>query len=162
MDITLSIIALIMGIIGLLGVIIPVIPGTVLSYVGLLCMYFTRDSAITNTQLVVFGALAVLTIILDYVLPGYFSKMFGGTKYGIWGATIGTIIGIFFGLWGIILGPFFGAVVGEMLGKKIEFSQALKVGFGSMLAFFAGTGVKLVVGIYIFIYIIKDVIVVLF
>ena len=162
MDVTLSIIALIMGIIGLLGVIIPVIPGTVLSYIGLLCMYFTQNTTITDTQLVVFGVLAVLTIILDYILPGYFSKIFGGTKYGIWGATAGTIIGVFFGISGIILGPFFGAVAGEMLGKKMELSQAVKVGFGSMLAFFASTGVKLVVGIYILVYIIEDVAALLF
>ena len=93
---------------------------------------------------------------LDYILPGYFSKMFGGTKYGITGATIGTILGMFFGIAGIILGPFIGAVAGEMIGKKIELSQAIKVGLGSMMAFFAGTGLKLIVGVYMFYHIVKE------
>ena len=85
-----------MGFIGLLGVIIPVLPGTILSYIGLLCVFFTTSSSITMLQLVVCGVFSVLAILLDYLLPGYFSKMFGGTKYGITGATIGAIVGIFF------------------------------------------------------------------
>lgn len=160
MDLTLSIIALIMGFIGLLGVIIPVLPGTILSYIGLLCVFFTTSSSITMLQLVVCGVFSVLAILLDYLLPGYFSKMFGGTKYGITGATIGAIVGIFFGFIGIILGPFVGALLGEMMGGKKDISQAMKVGMGSMLAFFAGTGVKLIIGAYIFYYIVKEFIVV--
>ena len=156
MDITLAIIGLIMGIVGLLGVIIPVLPGTILSYIGLLAVYFIGDGSISTLQLVICGIISVVVVVLDYILPGYFSKMFGGTKYGITGATIGTILGMFFGIAGIILGPFIGAVVGEMIGKKIDLSQALKVGLGSMMAFFAGTGLKLIVGVYIFYYIVKE------
>ena len=135
-----------MGFIGLLGVIIPVLPGTILSYIGLLCVFFTTSSSITMLQLVVCGVFSVLAILLDYLLPGYFSKMFGGTKYGITGATIGAIVGIFFGFIG--------------MGGKKDISQAMKVGMGSMLAFFAGTGVKLIIGAYIFYYIVKEFIVV--
>lgn len=156
MDITLAIIGLIMGIVGLLGVIIPVLPGTILSYIGLLAVYFIGDGSISTLQLVICGIISVVVVVLDYILPGYFSKMFGGTKYGITGATIGTILGMFFGIAGIILGPFIGAVVGEMMGKKIDLSQALKVGLGSMMAFFAGTGLKLIVGVYMFYHIVKE------
>ena len=145
-----------MGIVGLLGVIIPVLPGTILSYIGLLAVYFIGDGSISTLQLVICGIISVVVVVLDYILPGYFSKMFGGTKYGITGATIGTILGMFFGIAGIILGPFIGAVVGEMMGKKIDLSQALKVGLGSMMAFFAGTGLKLIVGVYMFYHIVKE------
>jgi uncharacterized protein YqgC (DUF456 family) len=156
MDITLAIVGLIMGIIGLLGVIIPVLPGTILSYIGLLSVYFISGNSISTLQLVICGIASVVVVVLDYILPGYFSKMFGGTKYGITGATIGTIIGMFFGIIGIILGPFIGAVAGEMVGKKIELSQAIKVGLGSMMAFFAGTGLKLIIGVYILYHIVKE------
>jgi uncharacterized protein YqgC (DUF456 family) len=53
-----------------------------------------------------------------------------------------------------------GALLGEMMGGKKDISQAMKVGMGSMLAFFAGTGVKLIIGAYIFYYIVKEFIVV--
>ena len=156
MELTLLIIGAILGIVGLLGAVIPVIPGTILSYIGFLCVYFVGDTSISTTQLIVCGVISVAVIVLDYILPGYFSKLFGGTKYGITGATIGTIVGLFFGIVGILIGPFVGAVIGEMIGKKIDFSQAIKVGFGSTLAFIAGTGIKLIAGAYMLFYIAKE------
>ena len=162
MDLTLSIIALILGIIGLAGVFITGLPGTIFSYAGLVCVYFNSNSTISTFQLIICGILSVAVLVLDYILPGYFSKLFGGTKYGIWGATIGTFVGLFYGFWGIILGPFIGAVVGERIGNKMTFWQTIKVGFGSMLAFFATTGIKLIIGLYLFYYIVKELILVIF
>lgn len=156
MDLTLLIFGVILGIIGILGAIIPVLPGTILSYIGFLCIYFVNGSSISTLQLVICGIVSVAVIVLDYILPGYFSKLFGGTKYGITGATIGTIIGMFFGIVGIIIGPFIGAFIGEMIGKQINPEQALKVSIGATLAFIAGTGIKLIAGAYMLIYIIKE------
>ncbi len=156
MDLTLLIFGVILGIIGILGAIIPVLPGTILSYIGFLCVYFVNGSSISTLQLVICGIVSVAVIVLDYILPGYFSKLFGGTKYGITGATIGTIVGMFFGIVGIIIGPFIGAFIGEMIGKQINPEQALKVSIGATLAFIAGTGIKLIAGAYMLIYIIKE------
>lgn len=150
------IIALIAGAIGLLGVILPVLPGTLLSFGGMLCAYFVQGSTITMTQLVVCGVLSIIVIILDYFLPGYFTKLFGGTKAGITGATIGTFVGLLFGIPGIILGPFAGAVIGEMVGSKATFDNAINIGLGSMLSFLVGSGIKLIVGVYMMFYIIKS------
>ena len=156
MDLTLLIFGVILGIIGILGAIIPVLPGTILSYIGFLCVYFVNGSSISTLQLVICGIVSVAVIVLDYILPGYFSKLFGGTKYGITGATIGTIVGMFFGIVGIIIGPFIGAFIGEMIGKQINPEQALKVSIGATLAFIAGTGIKLIAGAYMLVYIIKE------
>lgn len=156
MDIVLSIIAFLLGILGLVGVFVTGLPGTLFSYAGLICVYFNDDSCVSTFQLIVCGFLTIAVMVLDYVLPGYFSKLFGGTKWGIWGATIGTFIGLFYGVWGILLGPFIGAVVGELAGRKITFWQSIKVGFGSMLAFFAATGIKLIMGVYLFCYIVVE------
>ena len=158
MDLTLLIFGVILGIIGILGAIIPVLPGTILSYIGFLCVYFVNDSSISTLQLVICGIVSVAVIVLDYILPGYISKLFGGTKYGITGATIGTIVGMFFGIVGIIIGPFIGAFIGEMIGKQINPEQALKVSIGATLAFIAGTGIKLIAGAYMLVYIIKELI----
>lgn len=158
MDTTLGVIAIICGIIGLLGTIVPVLPGTIISYAGLLCISFSSYSELSSFMLVAWGIVAVAVIVMDYVLPGYFSKKFGGTKAGVTGATVGTILGIFFGPVGIILGPFFGAVLGELIAEKLTFNQALKVGFGSMMSFLVGTLFKLIVGGLMLYYIIKDVI----
>ena len=155
MDVVLIIIALVVGIVGLLGVVVPVLPGTIFSYIGLVCVYIISDGYVSVNQLILWGVVAVAAILLDYILPGYFSKLFGGSKAGITGATVGTFLGIFFGVPGIVFGPFVGAVAGEMLGTNIPFEKALKVGFGSMLSFVVGTGVKLVAAVYMLYYIVK-------
>ena len=156
MDITLAIIGLIMGIVGLLGVIIPVLPGTILSYIGLLAVYFIGDGSISTLQLVICGIISVVVVVLDYILPGYFSKMFGGSKAGVVGATIGVLVGMFMGPTGIILGPFVGAVAGEMLNQRLTFGDALKVGFGSLVSFIVGSGMKLIITGMMMYYIWKD------
>ena len=76
-------------------------------------------------------------------------------------SIIALVLGIS-GFYGIILGPFVGAVIGELIGKKMSFWQAVKVGFGSMLAFFATTGIKLIIGLYLFYYIVKELFLVIF
>lgn len=157
MDTTLIVLSLILGVVGLIGAVVPVLPGTIISYAGLLCVAFTSDSEIGTTKLVVWGILAVLVIVMDYILPGYLSKKFGGTKAGSIGATIGTIVGVFLGPIGLLLGPFAGAVIGEMSAKKLEFNEALKVGFGSMMSFVVGTAFKLIVGGFMLYYIISDI-----
>lgn len=156
MDIFLSIVAIICGLVGLLGVIVPVLPGTLLSYAGLLCVYFTDTSTVTNNQLIFWGLLSVAVILLDYILPGYFSKKFGGSRSGIIGANVGVIIGLFFGLPGIILGPFFGAFIGELINDDKSMGRALQVAFGSLMSFLVGSGMKLVIGGFLMYYILCD------
>lgn len=158
MENILSIIAIACGIIGLLGTVLPVLPGTIVSYLGMLLIAFRPDSEISLTMLIIWGILSVAVIVMDYILPAFLSKRFGGTKAGSTGATIGTILGIFGGPIGIILGPFFGAVIGELMAEKLSFNEAIKVGVGSMLSFLVGTFFKLVVGGLMLFNIIKDII----
>lgn len=155
METALLIIALVGGIVGLVGVVVPVLPGTLLSFIGMLCAYSVTGSTITTTQLIVCGIVSIVVILLDYLLPGYFTKVFGGTKAGITGATIGTLVGFVFGPVGIILGPFFGAVIGEMVGSNTDIDKALRIGLGSLLSFLIGSGIKLIAGLYMIYHIIK-------
>jgi uncharacterized protein YqgC (DUF456 family) len=159
MDIIVSILAVVGGLIGLLGAVVPVLPGTIVSYLGLVLINLASWSEITSTQLIVWGIISAVVIGLDYVLPGYFSKLFGGSKRGIMGANIGVFAGILFGPWGVILGPFLGAFIGEMLNENTSKELAFKVACGSLLSFFTGTGLKLVAGGMMFYYIARDIVV---
>ncbi len=161
MDIVLAIVAIIFGLIGLLGAVVPVLPGTVISYVGYLLLSFTAGSDISTTELIIWAVVSATVIILDYILPGYFSKLFGGSKRGIMGANIGVFAGIFFGPIGVITGPFIGAFLGELLNDDKSVSHAVKVASGSMLSFLTGTGLKLIVGAMLMYYIVQDVVVTL-
>lgn len=157
MDTFLAITAILCGILGILGAVLPILPGTILSFVGMFCAYFTSNSEISTGQMWLWGIISVVLIIIDYILPGYFSKVFGGSKAGITGATIGVFVGLFMGPIGIIAGPFLGAIAGEMLKNNQPLDKALVVGFGSLLSFFVGSGIKLIAGGFMMYYIWTDV-----
>lgn len=157
MDIALSIAAFLLAIVGIAGCIVPVLPGVVLSYAGLLCAYFTSYSAITSSALWIWLALTVAVSAADYFLPAWMTRRFGGSRSGAIGATVGVFAGFFlFPPLGIILGPFFGAIVGELLNNKRDTAKAFRVGFGSFLSFIVGTGLKLAVALGIFLHIAAD------
>ncbi len=66
-------------------------------------------------------------------------KKFGGTKAGVWGSTVGLLVGPFvIPGFGIILGPFIGAIVGELIVHRTTISNAVKIGVGSVIGFFSG------------------------
>ena len=158
MDTFLTIIALLCGIIGIIGSVVPILPGVALSFVGLVCAYFVPETTITTSMLWIWGVITIIVCIMDYILPAYFSKMFGASKAGMTGATIGVFAGMFMGPIGIIAGPFVGAVLGEMLNQKRTLDEAVKVGFGSFISFIVGTGVKVIVATMITYYIARDLI----
>ena len=156
MDTLLIIAAILCGVVGLIGSVVPVLPGPALSFVGIICAYMTNNSAISTPMLWVWGIITLVVTVLDYILPAYFSKVFGGSKAGVTGATIGVFAGLFMGPIGIILGPFVGAVAGEMFNQQRTFGEAVKVGFGSLISFIVGSGLKLVVTGMMMYYIWKD------
>ena len=116
-DYILLIFAIILMILGIIGCLVPVLPGPPLSYLGLILLHITRFADFSSTILIILAAIAVVVTILDYIVPVWGTKKFGGSKYGTRGATVGLIIGLFLGPLGIIIGPFIGAVVGELIFK---------------------------------------------
>ena len=154
MDILLSTGAFLLALLGIAGCIVPALPGTLLSYGGLLCAYFTSYSHMSPAALWIWLAACILVSIADYILPAWMTKRFGGSRAGSIGATVGVFEGFFFlPPVGIILGPFLGAVVGELLHDRNDRAKALRVGFGS---FIVGTGIKLIVSIGILVHVIAD------
>lgn len=129
---------------GFVGCVVPVIPGPMLAFVGLLLLIPTTAASPSMLMLVVGGILTLIAIVLDYIVPAMGAKKFKGSTWGVVGCTLGTIVGVFFFPFGIILGPFLGAVAGEIIaGKGVPGS--LKGGFGAFLGFVAGVLLKLVV-----------------
>jgi len=158
MDIFLAIMGTICIVVGVLGSLLPILPGPPISYAGILLLHFSKYAQYGTRFLILFGALTVIVAVLDYVVPVWGTKKFGGSKYGTWGATLGVLIGLFFGPLGIILCPFLGAVAGELLyGKKLN--EAFRAGFGSFIGFITGTLMKLVLSVILAFYFFKELIV---
>ncbi len=158
MDYLLLALAIILMIAGIAGCLLPVLPGPPLSYVGLILLHLTRFADISKNLFIILGIVAVVVTIIDYVVPIWGTKQFGGSKYGIRGATVGLVIGLFLGPAGIIIGPFVGAVVGELIFKD-DIKYAMKAGFGSLLGFLTGVGLKLAASLLMTFYFVRALVV---
>jgi uncharacterized protein len=128
---------------GIAGCLLPILPGPPLCFAGLLMLQLRSTSPFTTNFLMVMGMVTLAITLLDYLIPSYSTKKFGGSKYGVWGCTIGLVIGLWLGPIGIVLGPFVGAFIGEIISNNSS-DKALKAAFGSFVGFLAGTLLKLV------------------
>lgn len=93
MEIFLVLLALLLMILGILGSFLPVLPGPLTSWIGLLVLHFTDGIELSTTFLIVTLVFAVFIYILDYIIPAIGTKRFGGSKAGMIGTTLGLIIG---------------------------------------------------------------------
>jgi hypothetical protein len=144
-------------IIGIIGCLVPVLPGPPLSFLGLILLHLSRFGQFTTPTLIILGAIVVIVTLLDYIVPIWGTKKFGGSKYGTRGATVGLVIGLFLGPLGMIIGPLIGAFVGEMIFKD-DITYAIKAGFGSLLGFLTGIGLKLAASFVMTFYFVKELI----
>lgn len=143
MDIALLVIAFVFILIGFIGCIVPGLPGTPIAYAGLWIAQATDRVDFSWQFLLIWGIVVVIISVLDYLVPAWGTKHYGGTKWGVWGSTIGVFVGLFFGAIGVILGPLVGAIIGELLAGK-ELQAALKAGWGSFVGILFGTILKLI------------------
>ena len=143
MDIFLLIVAFLLMLVGIIGCIVPGLPGVPLAYAGLWVAQATDRIDFSWQMLLIWVIVSIVVSVLDYVVPAWGTKRFGGTKYGVWGSTIGVFVGLFLGPWGVIIGPLAGAILGEMLGGK-QVEEALKAGWGSFIGLLFGTVLKLI------------------
>jgi len=137
------IVGVILFLAGIAGCILPFLPGPPLCFLALLLQQLNSRPPFTAKFLWIWAGITIVVTLLDYFIPIYGTKKFGGSKYGIWGCTIGLIAGLWFGPLGIIIGPFFGAFIGEVLANN-DSGTALKSALGSFLGFLFGTLLKLV------------------
>jgi len=143
MDILLISIGFILMLVGILGSVLPVLPGVPISWLGLLMIYLTPSVPMDWVFLGITLMLAIFLYILDSLIPAIGTKRFGGSRYGMIGATVGLLVGIIAPIpFGIIIGPFAGAFLGELLNTKTR-HNALRAAFGSFVGFLASTFMKL-------------------
>lgn len=128
---------------GFLGSFVPILPGTPITYCGLLLLQLLTQPFSTSF-LVVWALIVAIIMVLDNIIPAYGTKKFGGSAYGIWGSIIGLIIGIFFfPPFGMIFGPLAGAFAGELIGGKTS-DRALKSALGSFAGLLVNTLMKVI------------------
>jgi hypothetical protein len=145
MDIALYLLAagLIIG--GLAGTVLPMLPGIPMLFGGIwLAAAVDGYRHLGTGWLLTIGALGALGVLVDFAAGTMGAKRVGASPRALWGATIGTVIGMFMGIPGLVLGPFVGALLGE-LSAGTSVLRSAHVGVGTWIGLLAGTLVKLVI-----------------
>lgn len=158
MDIALvNIICLILLLLGILGTFLPVLPGLVLSFCGLLIYKYGTDTDLPMIYIWAFGILTAVSAVLNYVIPAKTNRKYGGTRWGSIGSVIGTIVGMFLPIpLGFLIGMFAGVFIGELLHDSKDMDKALKSTKGALIGFIYGTGFSFVVGVAMFLVVVLD------
>ena len=149
METVIIILAILAGVIGIAGSILPGLPGTPFSWIGLLLLYIWGPQEMSVSTLVIWGVVVAVVTLVDYLVPMWLTKATGGSKYAERGALIGLVAGIILTPVGMILGSFLGAFIAELHWAKKEAGDALKAAVGSFIGFILGTGIKTIVSVLI-------------
>jgi uncharacterized protein YqgC (DUF456 family) len=152
---SLWIVAILLMVVGALGIILPALPGVPLIFAGMVLAASIDDfQRIGWITLTVLGVLTVIAFIVDFAASALGAKRVGASARAVWGALIGTIVGLFFGIPGLVFGPFIGAVIGEVTVHG-RLDRAGSVGVATWVGLVFGTLFKLaiafsMIGIFIF------------
>ncbi|ACB76378.1 DUF456 domain-containing protein [Opitutus terrae] len=128
---------------GLAGVVVPILPGTTLILIGVIVHRLILPA---DVSWLVIGFIAIfwlLSVIADIAGVIIGTRWFGGSKWGMAGASGGALVGVFFSLPALILGTIFGAMAAEKLLAKKTGSQSLKAGLGAATGFVISTVARL-------------------
>jgi uncharacterized protein len=140
--------------VGLVGTVLPLLPGTVLVWAGIVLGAWIDDfTRVSLTTVLVISALALLAWALDYVAGLMGAKKAGASTQALIGAAAGTLVGLFMGLIGVLFMPLLGAAAGEYLAQKDQ-KRAAQVGLATWIGIMVGLIAKVVlafimVGIFI-------------
>jgi uncharacterized protein YqgC (DUF456 family) len=151
------ILAIVLMVVGAAGIVLPALPGVPLIFAGMVLAASIDDfQRIGWITLTILGFLTVIAFIVDFAASALGAKRVGASSRAVWGAVIGTLVGLFFGFIGLVLGPFIGAVVGEM-SVHGRVHQAGRVGIATWMGLIFGTLFKLAIafsmlGIFVFAY----------
>ena len=140
---------------GIAGSLLPLLPGPPLAYAGLLIQHFRSDRPFSTQFLLIWAAVVIVILVLDYLVPLWGTRKYGGSKYGIWGCAIGFLLAFWMGPLGVILGPFIGAFAGEMIYQQNS-KKAFHAAKGAFIGFLFGSLLKFICCLLLGYYVIRS------
>ncbi len=130
------------------GIFLPVLPDTVLLWGGFLLYHFFLAEPGAGLPASFWWGMGIISVFLygaDLLTNVYFVKKYGGSKWSSFAAVVGILLGIFIlPPIGMIVLPFLFVVVVEMVFQQQPLEKAVKVGFGSLVAFLSSAVMKVV------------------
>jgi uncharacterized protein len=140
------ILAILLIVLGLAGLVLPVLPGPLLLFLGLLVAAWAEGFAFIGTgTLIALGVMGALAMLADFVAGALGARRHGSSPRAMLGAALGAVVGLFFGLPGLLLGPFAGALLGELTARR-DLQAASRAGWGATIGLALGIAAKLALG----------------
>jgi len=142
--------------VGMLGVILPVLPGIPVAFLGMLLAAWLGDfEKISVFTVIVLGLLTAASVAVDFFAGLIGAKRAGASKMAMLGGAVGGLLGfIVLNFIGLIIGPFIGVMAVEMArGKSAR--EAGKIGMGAWIGMAVGLALKVglafaMMGIFLF------------
>lgn len=130
---------ILLTLVGLAGVIVPLLPGTTLIVAAMVLHKLLLPESIAWAAIGWIAVFWFLSVVVDFlgVLVG--TRLFGGSRWGMAGASGGALVGMFFSLPALVLGTIFGAVVAERYIAKKTAEQSIRAGAGAAFGFVIST-----------------------
>lgn len=135
---------------GLAGCVLPALPGPLLillTALGHRLLLGEASSGVGWWSLGGLAALALVAQLFDWFSGALGAKWFGGSGWGVAGALIGGLVGMFFLPFGLLLGPLLGAMALEFLMTRKKARPAVVAGMGAAAGTLAGMAARLGVGL---------------
>lgn len=129
--------------IGLVGTFIPLLPGTLLILAAALIHKLLLPGGISWMILAWLAVLWLVSLAADIAGTLLGTRLFGGTRWGMAGASGGALVGMFISLPAIVLGSILGAIAAEKLGAQRSGREALRAGAGAAVGFILSAGARL-------------------
>jgi uncharacterized protein YqgC (DUF456 family) len=126
-------------VIGLVGVIVPLLPGTTLILAAAILHKLLLPADLSWMAVGFVALFWLFSILADFggVIVG--TRLFGGSKWGMAGASGGALVGIFISLPALLLGTVFGAMAAEKFIARKSGRESLKAGVGAATGFIIST-----------------------
>ena len=103
--------AIVVMAVGLIGTVLPVVPGTTIILAAAVVhrVLVGPEEGMSWWGLAVLVAFTLISYALDFASSYFGAKYFGATKWGVVGAVIGGIVGLFTGFVTLLILPIVGA-----------------------------------------------------
>jgi uncharacterized protein len=143
MTVVLWMLAIALIVIGVIGTVLPILPGTVLIFAGIVLAGWADDFTRVSPWLVgVTAVLALISVVADYLAAVLGARRLGASREALLGAAIGTVLGVLTGFWGLVFMPLLGAAVGELIALS-GWRRAGQVALGTWIGLMIGMAVKI-------------------
>ncbi|AFZ66161.1 DUF456 domain-containing protein [Deinococcus peraridilitoris] len=140
---------LVAWLIGVIGTFVPVLPATLIIFLGALAAAFLEDfQRLSWPWLVGIALVTLFASLVDNLAGSWGARKYGGSRAAAWGALLGSLVGLFLPF-GLLIGPALGALTAELLFMRRPLAEAVGSVWGTLVGLLTGIAAKFVLHVLI-------------